>query len=123
MTEEEKLIEKDLKSLELKQAKIYKEAQADLKAEIEAYFDSFKEEDEEKKAALEAGEITKEEYKQWRIKTMLKGKRYEALRDKIAKRYLEANKDSAKLRNDTSRSVFATAHNYEAYKIERKIYG
>ena len=123
MTEEEKLVEKDLKSLELKQAKIYKEAQADLKAEIEAYFDSYKEEDEEKKAALEAGEITKEEYKQWRIKTMLSGKRYEALRDKIAKRYLEANKNVAKLRNETSRAVFSTAHNYEAYKIERKIYG
>lgn len=123
MTEEEKLIEKDLKKLELKQAKVYKEAQADLKAEIEAYFDSFKEEDEEKKAALEAGEITKEEYKQWRIKTMLSGKRYEALRDKIAKRYLEANKETATLRNETMRDIAATGHNYEAYKIESVING
>ena len=122
MTEEE-LIDRELAKVERKMAKVYRQAQKDLKKEIEAYFDSFKKADEEKKKELDAEEITAEEYKQWRLKEMTSGYDFNRLRDKIAERYLQANKDAAEMRNDAMRELYAQGHNYGAYEAESKING
>ena len=117
------LTDKALAVLEKKIAAVYKKAENELKPDVEAYFKQFEKADEEKKKALEAEEITKEEYKQWRIKTMMSGKGFEALRDKIAKRYLKANRETAKLRNEAMLGIMAESYNYEAYKIESAVNG
>ena len=57
------LTDKALAVLEKKIAAVYKKAENELKPDIEAYFKQFEKADEEKKKALEAEEITKEEYK------------------------------------------------------------
>lgn len=121
--EGQELTDKALAKLEKKIAAIYRKAEKELKPDIDAYFKQFEEADEEKKKVLEAGEITKEEYKQWRIKTMASGKKFEALRDKIAKRYLKANKEAAKLRNKAMLGIMAEHYNYEAYKMESAVNG
>lgn len=123
MSEIDGIIDKKTEKLERKMAEIYRKAEKDLKKDIEAYFNQFKKADEEKKKALEAEEITKEEYKQWRIKTMMNGKEFEALKDKIAKRYLRANKEAAKLRNDAMLGIIAESYNYEAYRLESAVNG
>ena len=123
MSEIDGIIDKKTEKLERKMAEIYRKAEKDLKEDIEAYFKQFEKADEEKKKALEAEEITKEEYKQWRIKTMMNGKEFEALKDKIAKRYLRANKEAAKLRNEAMLSIMAESYNYEAYKLESAVNG
>lgn len=120
MTEDE-LIDQELDKIERKMAKIYRQAQKDLKKDIEAYFESFKKADNEKKKELEAGEITKEEYKQWRLSEMTSGYEFNRLRDRIAERYLQANKDTAQLRNDSMKDIYAFGHNYSAYEIESRI--
>ena len=42
------------------------------------------------KEKLDAGEITEQQYKQWRLAQIGRGKRFEALRDKVAERYTDA---------------------------------
>ena len=119
----DELTERELAKLEKKISKVYSKAQSDLRKDIEAYFKGFKEEDEKKHDALKAGEITKEEYKQWRLRTLTSGYRYGLLRDKIARRYLEANKEADALVNETTPSVYALNHNYEAYYMDCRING
>lgn len=51
-------------------AKVYSGIDKEIRKEIKSYFEQFSNEDERQKERLEAGEISKEEYKQWRIKTM-----------------------------------------------------
>ena len=119
----QELTDKALAELEKKIAAVYKKAEKELKPDIDSYFKQFEKADEEKKKALEAEEITKEEYKQWRIKTMMSGKEFEALRDKIAKQYLKANRETAKLRNEAMLEIMAESYNYEAYKLESAVKG
>ena len=121
--EGDRLTDRELEKLESQIAAVYQSAQADLEKDIEAYFEQFRPEDEKKRAALIAGEITKEEYKQWRIKTMTSGKEYRALRDRIARRYLKANKEAVARTNSTAPSIYATNHNYEAYYMDSRING
>ena len=121
--EGQELTDKALAVLEKKIAAVYKKAEKELKPDIDAYFKQFEKADNEKKKALEAEEITKEEYKQWRIKTMMSGKEFKALRDKIAKRYLEANKEADALVNAATPSIYALNHNYESYYMDCRING
>lgn len=100
-------------------AAIYDEAEKELKPDIDAYFKKFTKKDNEKRDAYENGIITKEEYKQWRIKNIMGGNEYDVLSDKIAKRYLKANKDAAELTNSARLKVFALNHNYGMYEVGR----
>ena len=70
-----------------------------LKKDIEKYFAQFAEADEKKREQLEAGEITKEDYKQWRLKTMCQGEKYKKFRDELSKKYLKANQEADELVN------------------------
>lgn len=49
----------------------------------------------------------------------MSGNEYEVLKDKIAMRYLTANKEAARLTNNTKCKVFALNHNYGMYEIGR----
>ena len=118
-SEAEKQTEKELAKLEKSIAKIYARTAKSLKKDIEDYFSAFSDEDEKKKAELEAGEITKEEYKQWRLRTMCQGKKYEAFRNSLVKKYLKANREADELINQETTEVFALNYNYTAYKIEK----
>ena len=62
--------DKELAKLEKRIAKIYKEAADDLQKTIDDYFAKFVKRDKKQKARLEAGEITEQEYKQWRLAQM-----------------------------------------------------
>lgn len=81
-----KLTDKQLAELEQRIAKLYKEAADELTETVKAYFEQFEKRDAAMKDKLDAGKITEQQYKQWRIAQMGRGKRYEALRDKVANR-------------------------------------
>ena len=115
------LTDRKLEKLEREIAKRYVAAEKDLYKEIHAYFSAIAKEDEKKAAELAAGTISKEEYKQWRLRRMTTGKEFEKLRDKIASRYLKANMDSDTLINALTPEIFALNHNYEAYKAEMAV--
>lgn len=78
-----------------------------LKKDIEKYFAQFAEADEKKREQLEAGEISKEDYKQWRLRTMCSGKEYKKFRDELAKRYLKANQQADELVNKKTSEIYA----------------
>lgn len=113
------LTDKELAKLERKITRVYSMARDELQETVTAYFERFKELDEAKKAAMEAGEITREQYLAWRKTTMLRGRRWEALRDKLADRMLRANEVAAAYVNDTTPGVYSLNHNYTAFNLEK----
>lgn len=115
------LTDQKLEKLEREIAKRYISAEKELYKEIHAYFTAIAKDDEIKAAEMASGTITKEEYKQWRMKRMTTGKDFEKLRDKIANRYLKANMESDSLINALTPEIFALNHNYEAYKAEMAV--
>lgn len=117
------LAEKELAALEKRIAKLYRLAGEELQSTINAYFEKFKERDEEMKALIgtvvNGKEWTEQDYKQWRLNQMARGERYIALRDKIAQRMTEANEVAVSYTNDATPGIYSLNRNYAAYTIEQ----
>ena len=111
--------DKELAKLEKRIAKIYKEAADDLQKTIDDYFAKFAKRDAKQKARLEAGEITEQEYKQWRLAQMGSGERFKELQSRVAERYTEANETAVRYVNDATPGIYSLNRNYSAYTIEK----
>lgn len=117
----DKLTDEQLEALERRIADVYKQAEKDLQQEVNAYFAKFKLRDKEMQDLVAAGEMSKAEYQQWRLTQMGRGKRFEALRDKVAERYTKADEVANAYVNDATPSIYALNRNYEAYTIEKTV--
>ena len=113
------LTEKELKALEHRISQVYKQAADEVSATIKAYFDSFRKRDEEMRKQVDAGEITEDYYKQWRLAQIGRGKRFEALRDQLAERYTKAYETAIAYVNDATPGIYSLNRNYAAYTIEQ----
>jgi SPP1 gp7 family putative phage head morphogenesis protein len=114
-----KMTDAELSKLEQRIAKLYKEAADELTDTVKAYFEQFKKRDAAMKEKLDAGEITEQQYKQWRLAQIGRGKRFEALRDKVAKRYTNAHEVAVAYVNGATPGIYALNRNYAAYTIEQ----
>lgn len=113
------MTDKQLAELEQRIAKLYKEAADELTDTVKAYFKQFAKRDAAMKEKLDAGEITEQQYKQWRLAQIGRGKRFTALRDKVAERYTDANATAVAYVNDATPGIYSLNRNYAAYKIEQ----
>lgn len=102
---------------------MYREARDDLQETIDAYFESFRARDEKMKALIgtevNGKEFTAEDYNQWRLNQIGRGKRFEDLVSKVAERYTKANEVAISYVNDETPSVYSLNRNYAAYTIEK----
>nr|DAL24795.1 MAG TPA_asm: minor capsid protein [Caudoviricetes sp.] len=118
-----KLTDKELAKLERRIAKLYREAGEELQATIDAYFEQFKKRDEEMKALIgtvqNGKEWTEADYKQWRLNQIGRGERYQAMRDKVARRATDANAVAVSYTNDATPGIYSLNRNYAAYTIEQ----
>ena len=114
-----KMTDAELSKLERRIAKLYKEAADELTDTVKAYFEQFEKRAAAMKEKLDAGEITEQQYKQWRLAQIGRGKRFEALRDKVAERYTDANATAVAYVNAATPGIYSMNRNYAAYKIEQ----
>lgn len=117
------LTEKELKALEKRISSIYGEAAKELQGTIDDYFSKFEKRDTEMKKLIgtvqNGKEWTESDYKQWRLAQIGRGKRFEALRDKVAERMTKANQTAVSYVNDATPGIYALNRNYAAYTIEQ----
>lgn len=108
--------DRELASLEQRIAAEYKKAAEELQEKVDAYFEQFKKRDAEQKALIgtivNGREYTPEDYKQWRLTQIGRGKRFEALRDRLAERYTRANEVTAAYINGDMAKIYAMNHAY-----------
>ena len=114
-----KMTDAELSKLEQRIAKLYKEAADELTDTVKTYFEQFEKRDAAMKEKLDAGKITEQQYKQWRLAQIGRGKRFESLRDKVAERYTDANATAVDYVNDATPGIYSLNRNYSAYKIEQ----
>ena len=114
-----KLTNKQLAELEKRIAAEFKQAADELTATVNAYFAAFVKRDAAMAAKVEAGEITEQAYKQWRLAQIGRGKRFEALRDKVAERYTNAHEVAVAYVTDATPGIYTLNRNYAAYTIEQ----
>ena len=113
------LTDKKLEEMEKRLSAIYSRAEKEIQKTIDDYFEKFAKRDAKQKARLESGEITEQEYKQWRLAQMGRGERFKALQSRVAERYTEANETAVRYVNDATPGIYSLNRNYSAYTIEK----
>ena len=114
-----RLTDEKLEEMEKRLSAIYSRAEKEIQKTIDDYFAKFAKRDEKQKARLEAGEITEQEYKQWRLAQMGRGERFKALQSRVAERYTKANETAVRYVNDATPGIYSLNRNYSAYTIEK----
>lgn len=116
-----RLTDQELAALEKRIADEYKKAAEELQGKINAYFQRFRERDAAEAEKVLNGEISRQQYTQWRLAQIGRGKRFEALRDRIAERMTKANEVAAAYINDSTPGIYSLNRNYAAYTIEQQV--
>ena len=111
--------EKLLNELEERIRQEYSNAFIDIAHKSESYFKQFEKEDAEKLKLLEDGKITKKEYARWRLNEMAKGKRYNDLRETLARDFCNSDKLAMQMVNTYRKDAYALQMNYTTYDIEK----
>ena len=114
-----RITDEKLEEMEKRLSAIYSRAEKEIQKTIDDYFAKFAKRDAKQKARLEAGEITEQEYKQWRLAQMGRGERFKALQKRVAERYTEANQTAVSYVNDATPGIYSLNRNYSAYTIEK----
>lgn len=114
-----KWTEEQLAELESRIADEYAQVAKDLEKKAKEYFEKFKKRDADMMKLVDAGRVTPEEYKQWRLAQIGRGKRFEKMAEEMAERITQANEIVADYINDVTPLVYARNRNYTAYTIEQ----
>ena len=114
-----KLTDKELEKLEKRISSVYSDASKEMDKTVQEYFEKFKTRDQEMHQLVLDGKWDERKYKQWRLAQIGRGKRFEAMRDKLAEQATEANERAIAYVNDAMPNVYAINRNYAAYTIEQ----
>lgn len=114
-----KMTDEILSDMEKEITEIYASAKEDAQKKAETFFQKFEEKDKRLKAMVDSGQMSKEEYQQWRTNKYMVGARYKAMADGLAQDMTNANKIAASVINGHLPDVYATNYNWGTYKIEQ----
>lgn len=110
--------DKILEEMEKKIAAEYKQAEREIADKLDEYLKKFEKKDAQKRAAVQKGLIAQKEYEQWRTGQIMIGKRWEEMRDTLAKDYQNANNIAKSTINGYMPEVYALNHNYGTFEVE-----
>lgn len=109
--------------LDRRLARVYREAQKDLQKKLDDFTKKMEKENQKKLAALKAGKITEEEYRDWLSLKVFQGQQW---RDKVeiaTETLLQSNRKALTLIRDEQMNVFSENANFEAYTTEKAVPG
>ncbi len=108
-----------LADLEKRISQVYADASNEMQGTVTEYFKQFAARDRQQAAAMEAGKITEQEYKQWRLTQLSRGERYKTMQSELAERYVQADEVAVSYVNDATPGIYSLNRNYSAYTIEQ----
>ena len=101
--------------------KTYRTAQAELKKKLSDFEKRFAAKNKQKKLELEAGKISKQDYKDWLTGQVFIRTQFEQNIKKVNAVLLDCNRQALNIINNARFDVFAENYNYNAWKAEREI--
>lgn len=117
------LADKELEEIEKRIEEIYRRANKEIEKKAAAYFKRFEAMDKQKRALVEAGEITEEAYKKWKQGKIMTGKHWETLKKQTAESMHKANVIASDYANGRLPSVYASNYNQVAAGINKQVRG
>lgn len=112
------LTELQLKKLERRIAREYKTAVSDMEKKLKEYLEENEEKRKIQEELLNAGKITKDDYRNWCYRHNMVGKRWENMLDTLTQDMHNANKIALRMTKEAMPDVYALNHNFGVYQIE-----
>ena len=117
------LTDRELEKMERHLSAIYARAEKELTEKAEAYFKRFEELDEKKRALVDAGKMTEEEYKRWRQNKIMTGRHWKRMKEQAAQELLQANRTAQDYINGRLPSVYSLNYNRTAEGVSAAVRG
>lgn len=113
-----KWTDKELRELENRIRAEYAQAVRETEEKLNDYMRKFRKKDEIKRKALAEGKITQEEYNTWRKGQIMIGRRWEEMRDTLARDLANVDRICASMTREFSYDAYALNHNYGTFEVE-----
>ena len=97
---------------------VYAEAAAKAEEELRRHLERFEAKDTEFREAVEAGDMPEADWRAWRERQMIQGRRWRELAQRMAEGYTSANQAAAQVINGELPTVAAENANYGAYQVD-----
>ena len=110
--------DKELKKLESKLTKEYKQAAKEVEKKMKDFLSKFEEKDKKMLVKVQSGEMSAKEYAEWRKGQIMTGKRWEDMRDTLAQDLVNVDKIAAGMINDSLPNAYAENMNFGTYEVE-----
>lgn len=117
------LADKELEEIEKRIEEIYRRANKEIEKKAAEYFKRFEAMDKQKRALVEAGEMTEEVYRKWKQGKIMTGKHWETLKKQTAESMHKANVIASDYANGRLPSVYASNYNQVAAGINKQVRG
>lgn len=112
------LTDKKLEEMEKHLSAIYSEAEKDLQKKADEFFDKFKKADEINRKKVKNGQMTEDEYKEWRKKKVMRGKQYTDMKRQVSENLLHTNEIAIAYINGEIPEVYALGYNALAPTVD-----
>lgn len=103
--------------------RIYSRAEKELEEKAAKYFKRFEELDAKKRALVDAGKMTEEEYRKWRTGKIMTGKHWSDMKKEASEQLLKINQTATAYVNDQLPTVYVRNYNQVANGINGQIKG
>lgn len=114
------LTDKELKKLEKRMRDEYYIAQRDTRKKLQEYLEQMEEGRKKQKALLDAGKISKQEYKDWCYRHAMVGQRWKDMLTTLAEDYHHTNEIALAIARQGMPDIFALNMNYATWDLEHK---
>lgn len=111
----------EIRAFEREVAGVYGEASKTAYANLKRYLVQFEADDEKMRERLEAGEITKAQYRSWRSGKIAAGRRYRIVLKQCAEAMTHANVVAAAAIEGRLPEVYAENYNYGTWQVESAV--
>lgn len=115
--------DREIERMERHLSVIYRRAEKELSEKAEKYFARFEKLDEQKRALVDAGKMTEQEYKVWRQNKIMSGKHWTAMKEQAAQELLNANKIAMAYINGQLPQIYALNYNAVADGVNDRLKG
>lgn len=117
------LTDKELEKMERHLSAIYARAEKELTEKADAYFKRFEELDAKKRALVDSGKLTEEEYRRWRQNKIMTGRHWEQMKEQAAQELLQANRTAQDYINGRLPGIYTLNYNRTAEGVSAAVRG
>ena len=117
------LTDKELEEMERHLSAIYARAEKELQEKVDKYFKRFEEMDAEKRALVDAGKLTEEEYQRWRRNKIMTGRYWTQMKEQVAQELARVNETALEYVNGRLPNIYAINYNGVGEAIESAVNG